>query len=428
MQTDVAQLKELLQQAQKARDEKSLQKALDCYDELLEQTAEMTVHPNANREPREYRLTALRERSRLLEWMGDRDQALQGYEAYYLEAGSTEHAVEALVLIGDLHNVLGRHRQALDAYDEALHLAEAFNHTPGRAKALLGAGLTLHRLGRSEEALSNLRQALGLFEQLGDQQGLSRTWNRLGIVHVQIGQIDRAIDAFQKALELARKVGDRETAIELSNLGECHQQLFNMEQALAYHRDALALAESTQFHAVQADLCRNLGFDLCNMGQVEEGISYLQRALAISEETKDRDSKLQALYSLVLAEVERGNIEAARDYATQLREVAEARNYRVYQADALHALGMVHREEGELELAEQRWQEAVFLAHDTGRQFLLWQIHSCLAEIADNPGLARVHYQIAADIINQIAYPIEDETIRCSFLGAPAVKAILKKV
>ena len=424
---NVAQLEELLQQAQSARDAKSFREALDCYDELLEETAGVTVDPQADPERRDYRLSALRERSRLLELMGERDEALLGYEAYYLEAGSTEHAVEALVLIGDLHGTLGRHQQALDAYDEARHLAEAFNRTPGRAKALLGAGLTLHRLGRSEEALSNLRQALGLFEQLDDHTGRARTWNRLGIVHVQIGQIDRAIAAFQKALELSREVGDRETAIELSNLGECHQQLFNMEKALDYHRDALALAESTQFHAVQADLCRNLGFDLCSVGQVEEGIEYLQRALQISEETKDRDAKLQALYSLSLAEVERGNVEAARAYATQLKEVAEARNYRVYQADALHALGLVHREEGNREEAEQRWQEAVFLAHDTGRQFLLWQIHSCLASIADNPGLAHVHYQIAADIINQIAYPIEDETVRGTFLNAPAVQAILEK-
>lgn len=421
---DATTLHDQLQDARRARESKEHERALLIYDQLLEAT---DPQPRTS-DSKEIRLTALQERSRLFELMGQRDAALAGFEKYYLEAGTTEHAVIALVHIGELQADMGRQREGLATYNEALQLAEAFNYTYGRARALLGSGLTLHRMGRSEEGLSNLRKAQAVFEQIGDRQGKTRALNRLGIVHVQLGQIDRAIAAFQESLALARTLGDRETAIDLNNLGECHQQLYNIEQALEYHQEALALAESTQFHPVLADLSRNLGFDLVSLGHVAEGVPYLQRALAISQETKDRDVYCQSLYTLALAEIERRNAHAARGYAEQLREVAEARNYRGYLADALHALGLIDRLQGDPTRAEQRWQEAIFLAHETGRQFLLWRIHAALAENASNPGLERVHYQIAADIINQIAYPIEDKAIRASFLNAAPVRAILEKV
>lgn len=413
-----------LENARAARTAQDYERALAEYDRLLEQTAGPTTGDTAAREPR---LAALRERSRLLELLGRPEEALRGFEQYYLEAGSSEHAVEALTLIGDLHDSLGQERRALSAYDEALALAEAFNYTPGRAKALLGAGLTWHHLGRTAEGIAQLQKALALFEQIGDESGQMRATNRLGIAYVQSGQVDKAIASFERSLTLARTIGDRETAIDLNNLGECHQLLFNVENALAHHQEAYAFAQRTGLRAVLPDVARNLGYDLFHLGHVEEGIAHLETALQLAIETSLHDVRMQALYTLAHAEVRRGRAEAARDYAEQLQHLAQERNYRVYQAEALYALGLVAQLEGNREVAEQRWQEALFLAHETGRHYLLWQLHASLAEIAAGEGLARVHYQIAAEIINQIAYPIEDPAVRAAFLAAPAVVHILAR-
>jgi len=422
---DITELRELLEKARVARADTEHQKALDHFDTLLVETRGAPLADAV----KEIRLVAMRERSRLLDRLGRRDEALTGLEQYYLEAGSTQHAVEALQRIGEIQSELGQQRKALEAFDEALALAEAYNYTEGRAKALLGRGFTLHRLGQSEEALADLKKARALSRQVDDLLGIRRAINRLGIVYVQTGQVDKAINAFQETLALAREAGNtREIAINLSNLGECYQQLFNMNAALPYHEEALKLAESTKLRSLEDDMARNLGFELFSLGRVEEGIEYLQRALRISEETQHPDIRLQSLYSLALAEIGRGNAAQARHYAEELKESAAAYNFRVYQAEALHALGRIEQLEGDTVTAEQRWQEAVFLAHETGRQFLLWQLHAALAEIAPNEGLARVHYQIASDIIHQIAYPIEDEEIRESFLQAEPVKAIQERL
>jgi tetratricopeptide (TPR) repeat protein len=422
---NVATLEKTLGNARAALEAQAYDRALAEYDYLLQQTEGLAA---GDTDARELRLAGLRERSRLVQLQGEPERALRGLEQYYLEAGSSEHAVEALTLIGDLHDEMGQERLALAAYDEALALAEAFNYTPGRAKALLGAGLTWHHLGRTEEGIAQLQKALALFEQLGDANGQMRATNRLGIAYVQSGQVDKAIALFEESLVLARGLGVRETAIDLSNIGECHQLLFNMDQALAYHQEAYALAESTGLRSVQPDVARNLGYDLYHLGQVEEGIRHLEEALQLADEMLLHDVKMQALYSLAQAEIGRGRAAKAREYASQLKALAQERDYRVYQAEALYALGLVEQLEGNHDLAEQRWQEALFLAHETGRQFLLWQVHASLAEIAPTRGLALVHYQIAADIINQIAYPIEDESIRAAFLNAPEVRFIVEQI
>ncbi|MDT8305764.1 MAG: tetratricopeptide repeat protein [Anaerolineae bacterium] len=420
---DLASLQETLESARSAQAAQDYDRALAGYDRLLARSEGLGVDDT---EARELRLAALRERSRLVELQGDPEEALRGLEQYYLEAGSSEHAVEALNLIGDLHDGLGQERRALAAYEEALALAEAFNYTPGRAKALLGAGLTWHHLGRTEEGISQLQKALALLEQIGDEAGQMRATNRLGIAYVQAGQVDKAIDWFEKSLVLARNVGVRETAIDLNNIGECYQLLFNSEQALAHHQEAYALAQSTGLRSALPDLARNLGYDLFHLGQVEKGVGYLEVALRLATEMSQHDVRMQALYTLAQAEVRRGKAAEARQYAQQLQQLAQERDYRVYQAEALYALGLVEQLEKNDDMAEQRWQEALFLAHEAGRQYLLWQVHASLAEIAANAGLARVHYQIAAEIINQIAYPIEDEAVRAAFLSAAPVKRILE--
>ncbi len=77
--------------------------------------------------------------------------------------------------------------------------------------------------------------------------------------------------------------------------------------------------------------------------------------------------------------------------------------------------------------AEELWHRALFLAHETDRRTLLWQIHAGLADVADSEGLALVHYRIAGEVLRQIAEPIDDEDLRETFLNAATIKQLLEK-
>jgi tetratricopeptide (TPR) repeat protein len=411
---------ELLNQAKIATQNNEPTLAVQIYQNLLSKSSDSDDPAVID-----VRLTAFAQYGQLLGELGDQDGALDLLNQYYLEAGTSKQAVDALALLGNQYSMMGRQLKALEVNDEALQLAVALNYTDGRARALMYRGWTQLSLGRTEEALANLTKAQALFRQINDKLGQMQSASRIGIIYMSDGALDKAIGAFEISLKLAREVGNRETAISLGNLGECYQLLFDMEQALIYHQEGLVIAERTQLQAVTIDLCRNLGVDLYYLGRVDAGLSYLRRACDMSETIERPDLRYQALYSLALAQVEIGEMDAAREHGEALKTLAEANKARGYVAYALHIIGLCHEKAGDFVSAEQAWQQANFLAHETNWRVLLWQLHAGLSRISSSPALSDIHNQIAAEVIEQIIYPIEDETLKQIFLSAPAVQAVL---
>lgn len=413
---------QLLEEAAGASNNGDFERALALYSRLLEQI-DIQVQ---EAEGKEHRLRALRERGRLLNLLGDQEAALVAYEQYRREALSDVQVADALIQIGNQARGMGRYQQALSTFQEALRLADALDYQPGRARIYTGMGVTLTLMGRTDQALEDLATALALYEQLGDVRGQAEALNRQGVAHGIRGELDKAIRSFRRSLTLGRFINrPNHIATLLNNLGECHQLLFDHENALLYHREGLAIAEVHRLRLIEADLCRNLGLDLIWLRRPAEGIAYLERAMQTSEATDNLDMELHTLYALALAYLEQDEGERAAPFVERMRELAETTNSRGHLAAALYVDGLCRRGRGDFGTAEEVWQEALFLAHETGKQMLLWQIHAGLASVSERPELARVHRRIAADVIEQIAFPIEDVALRQKFLSAPQIKALL---
>ncbi|MBK8986690.1 MAG: tetratricopeptide repeat protein [Chloroflexi bacterium] len=418
---DVAHLAQLLQRATIARDNEANDTAVRYYAELIAQTEGGAAEPGV----REIRLEALRENGRLYRLLGQQQEALACFEQTYMDAGSGEQAVDALTLLANQHNSMGSYDEAMQACREALQLTEALNYSAGRAAAFQVLGRAYAHQGRTEEAIHNMQKALALFEQIGNRTEVARTNSWIGVVRMDQWHMDKAIRAFQRALQESEHVSPILRCTILNNLGECYQCLFDFEQALAYHREALALISQTRFTMPQDDLLRNLGVDLCRIGEVDEGIAHLYDALRLSEANGDPDVRFQVLDSLIHAELERGRPDVALQYSQTLRMEAEKRKARHFEARALYGLGLCYQQFGEGVAAEQEWQQALFLAHETRQQNLIWQIHAGLAQIVGIAPLAATHNRIAAEVIDQIVYPIEEDNLRQKFLAAPSVRAVL---
>lgn len=419
---DSAHLLQLLERAHLARDSQAHDTAVRLYADLVTQTSGLANEPGM----REIRLEALRENGRLQRLLGQQQAALACFQQLYMDVGSGEQAVDALALLANQYNSMGRYDEALQACREAIQLTEALNYTAGRAVAFQALGRAYAHQGRSEEAISNMRKALALFEQLGNRPETARTHNWIGIVCIDLGHIDKAIHAFRQALEYASDISDVLRCTVLNNLGECFQYLFDFEQALAYHRQALQIIRQLKLVTPEDDVVRNLGVDLCRIGQIEEGIAHLYDALRLTESNGNQDVRLQVLDSLVLAEIQRDRPDAALQHAQTLKIEAEKVKARHHQARALYAVGLCYQHLSEAVTAEQMWHQALFLAHETQQQGLIWQIHARLAEIVGIAPLAETHNRIAAEVIDQIVYPIEDENLRQKFLQAPGVRAVME--
>jgi hypothetical protein len=118
--------------------------------------------------------------------------------------------------------------------------------------------------------------------------------------------------------------------------------------------------------------------------------------------------------------------EAAQDHISLLKELTQSGQVSGHIAKALYVEGLCLKASGEQTRARQAWQQATILAHETGQQMLIWQLHAAQATIADNAKVAAVHQRIAAEMLEQIVYPIEDEKLRQKFLSAVPVRAVLQ--
>lgn len=413
-----------IEQARAATRDGRFWDAVNQYTEILANTDPQTNDLGSKTS----RLTCLKERGDLLSELGEQVAALAAYEQYYLEAGTSQHAVEALVLIGKRSRGLGQYGRSLTACQEALDLSMALNFTPGRAKALAELGGTCLLQGDVNLAANYLNQANALFEQLNDKYGQAQSSNQIGIAYATTGHFFKAIQAFEKSLTLARQLNRSIGLVSvLNNLGECYQQLYATDQALACHREGLVLAEAANFRLLEADLCRNLGLDLAQQEEWTESIAYLQRAHDLAQESQAPEIYFHTLYALARVELTRGDA-SGQTYAHTLLAATEPGQSRWHQANGLFVLGGFEQLVGNVSTAEELWQRAIFLAHETENRALLWQLHAALAQIARQPNLAAVHNRIAAEVILQIAEPFTDEALKAIFLGAEPVTAVLSQL
>ena len=418
-----AELHQIVAEAGKALDGDQPWIAVELYTQILAQTDPKTE----KLETQDLRLVALYERGRVLREMGEMEASLAAFEQYLHEAQDKRHQSRALESIGSIYRNLGRYQEAREKYEESLKLAEAIMYPYGRAKALEGLGDYHHLLGHEEEAQNYYQMSYALFKSSGNLIGQITTLTSIGIMQ-SYNAIDKAIATYEEALGLARKVGQTIYVVALlNNLGECYQDLFDLEHALAIHQEALTLSKQAQTRHLEADIERNIGVELTYLKQYEPVMQYLRRALSISREINDVDIESQSLYSMALVEVNQQQVEEAERHAQQLQGLAQQTNSERYWARARYVLGLVKQKQGDGTAAAEQWQQALFLAHRTNQRMLLWQIHASLAEISTMPGLGAVHLRIAAEIIQQIAQPIHDETLRNQFIAAAPVAQVLKQ-
>jgi len=161
-----------------------------------------------------YSLSLIRD----LEQIGDFDSLLEEAEKGLQIADEDEHKVIFLIAKGSALDEKEEYDDALDVYEEALHL------DPQSPIAILNRGVTLIKMGKADRALESFNQAL-LFDP---DFALARV-NR-GEVLAMIGDHKSAINDLTEALQSIPSGPSR--AVALLSRGKCYISLGSNEDAL----------------------------------------------------------------------------------------------------------------------------------------------------------------------------------------------------
>jgi len=158
-----------------------------------------------------------------------------------------------------------------------------------------------------DELLATTSVGLSAAVRLEDQDLQGSALTNLGLAQQELGRTEEAIAAHRDAVAIFRAVGDYEgTGDALNNLGLALREQEQLEESIAVHRDAVAIYREAGNRQAEARAVNNLGLALKRMRCLDEAITRHEEAAAIYRAMRDRHGEGMALGNLARALRESG--------------------------------------------------------------------------------------------------------------------------
>ena len=332
-------MNQALEAARKAFDEGLFGKSVELTRQHLDSAPELSA-----KQRHEALLLLGRARTKL----ADYDQALADLndaQAQARAAGLRAGQASALIAIGDVHERMKRHAQALETYDQALDLAQL----PDDWRIAQGAKVQIGDIhvvtGRFEQARAAYEAALRYAELANDGPAIAQSLDYLGYFFRRIGDTENAIASHERAIVQAGQFADRkpglsalarahnhlglsyQLAAEIVDRGRAAELLVRAQQS---EEDALRYAELAEDRLRQGYVLRALANILRDRAQADptnrevhwqQALRHAEHAREIAAEMKDAEWTGLALHSLAPIEARLGNLDAANNALSQAIEI-----------------------------------------------------------------------------------------------------------
>jgi serine/threonine protein kinase/predicted ATPase len=166
---------------------------------------------------------------------------------------------EVLVNRGVLLRRVGRVREAVDAYADAIAYAKIANARRLEARIRNALAFAMWVQGRYEDALALGQQSLTLDLSIGARFALAKTITNLAVAFARLGDLPTARAHLQRAGELHERYGDEESRADyMIVLAEISLEYGDLDEARTVVDEALALATAARnaYDSTHAKLVR----------------------------------------------------------------------------------------------------------------------------------------------------------------------------
>ena len=216
--------------------------------------------------------------------------------------------------LGQVLEVTGNWDESLDAYRQALELAQGLGDRQAQSRSQAATGELLRKRGRYDEAGQWLAQARAGFEALGDEAGVGLTLHYAGSLAAQQGNTEAARALYGESLAIRRRLDDKpQIANLLSNLGIVARLRGEYASAHALHEEALAIRRELKDRRAVGVSLNNLGFVAQEQGNHAEARARLEEAVALNREVGDKQNTAIALNNLGNVVRSQGDYAAANE-------------------------------------------------------------------------------------------------------------------
>jgi class 3 adenylate cyclase/tetratricopeptide (TPR) repeat protein len=234
---------------------------------------------------------------------GDYSQA-QGYFSKALAiqqaTGNRWEEVNIWNSMGILYHELGDLSTAQTCLRQGLNLAQEIGDEAGQAYLLVNLGLVACDSGDLAAAERQLTDGLTLAQSQDDKRLVSSFLSYMSITSLRASKLEQAVEQAEKALTLHQELGMLNAIDDLATLAAAHLAAVNMDQALMYAEQALAILDGCggggpEFSQRDYFICYQV---LAGVGQEERAQAALQSAynLVMARAEKITDPFLRQSY------------------------------------------------------------------------------------------------------------------------------------
>ncbi|HBB35740.1 MAG TPA: Fis family transcriptional regulator [Cyanobacteria bacterium UBA8803] len=231
----------------------------------------------------------------------------------------TQKQGQILHEIGDIYLGLNDPFQGLDYFQQSLTIARSTNNPILEVQSLRSIGLLYMRWGDFDKSVEYGKQSLTIAQKLNNYatgQNLSRLEKRfirvlegeaLSLVGsaylLTLTNLNQGIEYFQQYLSLARSLQDEaDESGALSNLGMAYLIQENYGKAIDYFNDSLAVlrkSNNSKFASInrqqEGNILGYLARTYAALGDNQKALAYARENLGIAESSQDTTDKATAL-------------------------------------------------------------------------------------------------------------------------------------
>ncbi len=397
--------------------------------------------------------------------LGDENSSLDHYaeaEAAYrkaLELAQQKPTLDGLESeatiqqkLGKLFQKQGRYREAVEALEQSLELANRLGWDSTVAEALGDVSGAYWNLGEYSKALTFEERSLAINEAIQNHSEIARNHTDIGSLHWLLGDFDEALKHYELAFQGYRSVKEKDDVVDLLvRTGSLHRARGNFEASLASLTQAKTEAEKFGEPLPLANVYENIATTQQEAGQPEdalrtmaEGESYAiatnsdarkatyydtwgtvavyakqydlarekwSSALTIRRTLGDRAGITGSLLSLGNYKLTDGKAEEATAYANEALELARAMPSRPMEAQAHALLGNIAETDGRIGDARQHHEEALAIYLHVGDTNSVANQHAELAQVAELDGnydLAETEYRTSISLAQSTDNPASE--------------------
>jgi signal transduction histidine kinase len=186
--------------------------------------------------------------------------------------------------LGVVYRNIGQTNKALDAFIDALRIAEKNADKYAEADAIHKIGVTYLLVNEFDDALAYGLREEPLWKALNDDVGLSNAYNFLGLVYLNLKNAEASRKALFQALDIARARKDTTLIYKpLVNLGDFYIRTDRPAEAIPYIEESLALSRATGNLFGETVGLQKLGLAYMMLRQFTKAETMLNAALENSE-------------------------------------------------------------------------------------------------------------------------------------------------